>query len=64
MAVIGIELIMLIGLRYAGVVVPNHPSSPRTLSCVWLLRRNSTDWSSPQQIVVRLKRTYPDNQEM
>ena len=59
-AVIGIGLITLIGQRYTEPDVPNHRNSLNIGSCVPLF----AEWWSPQQVVLWLKRTYPDDQEM
>jgi len=61
--VIAIGLIMLIRRHGAEPDGLNRRNWPRTRCCGLLLKKLS-EWWSPQQVVLWLKRTYPDKQEM
>ena len=63
-AVTGIGLITPTGLLSGGLVVLNRRNWPRTLSCDRWWRRNSESGGLPKQVVLWLKRSYPDSLEM
>ena len=60
----GIGLITRIGQRSGEPDVPNHRNSLNIGSCGGVVEEKLAEWWSPQQVVLSLKRTYPDIEEM